>query len=529
MTAAKSASCPDLLNSQNQELVRGVQELARFFSELNHPANPRLFIVGGMLRDSFLNKQALDIDVVVEGLSAQELREILTEHFPERVHSQGTPLSLVYFSFSDADRSVGCEIVANESRGGEIFSQRNFTCNAMAFDPLTSSLFDPYEGQTDLKNGILRAADSEVFNRDPINIFKGMQIAARGNLTIESSTIDLMSEATSRIDFRLLNKEVIRTQIAKLLLYAERPSIGFENLAAIGFTERFLPDLHRLKLTPQDPRHHPEGDVWNHTMMVLDEAARIISERRDVTDPLTVMLGALCHDLGKATHTQIRDDKISAHGHELAGVAPCKRLLGSLGFGRAAQQKVAPIVARHMDARPLVKSGPVDDSLDKKFVNKLRLLAKSLSPVSLVDFAYVCEADSRGRGVKDNPKEGFPIRDTFERWSRRYGIEELVSQRLLLQGDLSKLALPAGMELGPILRDVEEKRDFGTLHNKQDAISYVLLRYGLTRDERESFGLTRGAQFASERNRSLVSDCRSGKIQTRTELVRACEDLLTRS
>jgi tRNA nucleotidyltransferase (CCA-adding enzyme) len=156
-------------------------------------------------------------------------------------------------------------------------------------------------------------------------VLRAIQFAARFGFVLESET----REICRRTPLDDLPSERIWAEIEKLLRQAHRPSIGFTLALDLGVIDRLFPELRALVECPQEPEWHPEGDVWVHTLMVIDQARQRID---DLARPeqITVMLGAVCHDLGKPPTTAFVDGRIRSMEHEQAGVAPATALLDRL-------------------------------------------------------------------------------------------------------------------------------------------------------------------------------------------------------
>jgi tRNA nucleotidyltransferase (CCA-adding enzyme) len=174
--------------------------------------------------------------------------------------------------------------------------RRDFTVNALMEDVLTGEIIDHYGGLYDLKHGILRHVCAKTFAEDPLRVLRGAQFAALFSFSIALETVDLCRGLT----LRHLPRERIEGELQKALLKASHPSVFFETLRTMGQLHEWFPEAAALIGIPQDPLHHPEGDVWIHTMMVLDEAAK---HRAQVSHPMGLMLAALTHDFGKVVCT----------------------------------------------------------------------------------------------------------------------------------------------------------------------------------------------------------------------------------
>ncbi len=183
----------------------------------------------------------------------------------------------------------------------EAARRRDFTINAIAWDPLTDEYLDPFDGRADLDKRLLRVVDPGTFEDDSLRVLRALQFAARFELTIDPATADICRA----IPLDDLPAERIWGEFEKLLLKAQRPSIGFALARELGAIEQILPEMVPLYDCPQDAEWHPEGNVWIHTLMVIDEARKRNGDL-DRARLATIMLGAVCHDLGKPATTAQR-------------------------------------------------------------------------------------------------------------------------------------------------------------------------------------------------------------------------------
>ncbi len=209
----------------------------------------------------------------------------------------------------------------------EAARRRDFTVNAIAWDPLTDTYLDPFDGRRDLlERRVLRAVDPrDLRRRQPA---RAPRHPVRRALRARAGS-GHEGDSAARIPLDDLPAERIWGEIEKLLLLAERPSIGFALALELGVIDRLFPELKALVGCPQEPEWHPEGDVWVHTLLVIDQARRRIDDL-DRPQQLTVMLGAVCHDLGKPPTTAFIDGRIRSIDHEQAGVAPAAAFLDRL-------------------------------------------------------------------------------------------------------------------------------------------------------------------------------------------------------
>ncbi|HWW88165.1 MAG TPA: hypothetical protein VNZ26_31425, partial [Vicinamibacterales bacterium] len=288
-------------------------------------AGGRALVVGGWVRDRLMGRSSKDLDLEVYGLGADRIRSLL-ETFG-RVESVGE--SFQVFKLGDLDVSLprrdsrsgrghrGFEVTGDpEMTIEEAATRRDFTINAISWDPLSEEYFDPFDGRRDLERKILRVVDPRTFCEDSLRVLRGIQFAARFDLEVDAQTRALCR--TVPLDD--LPAERVWGELEKLLL-APRPSRGFALAMELDVVPKLFPELLALVGCPQEPEWHPEGDVWVHTLQVVDRARTRID---DLPRPqqITMMLGAVCHDFGKPATTAVIDGRIRSMDHEEQGVAP---------------------------------------------------------------------------------------------------------------------------------------------------------------------------------------------------------------
>ena len=163
----------------------------------------------------------------------------------------------------------------------------------------------------------------------------------RINFSLAEETANLCKT----IDLSFLSKERVYGEMQKALLKAERPSVFFEVLRQTDALSVWFGELQKLIGVEQNPRYHPEGDVWTHTMLVVDKAAGL---RDRAENPLGFMLAALCHDLGKASTTERVGERIHAYGHEEAGIVPAREFLSRFSVEQETEDYVLNMILLHM-------------------------------------------------------------------------------------------------------------------------------------------------------------------------------------
>lgn len=432
----------------------------------------RALLVGGSVRDGLLGRSLKDFDLEVFGLPLPALHAVLARH--GAVHAVGEAFTVLKLSgLAGVEGAVDVALPRRDSKTGpghrgfavtgdpsmtpaEAARRRDFTINAMSLDAETGELLDPAGGRDDLARRLLRAVDAATFGDDPLRALRAVQMAARYGLVVDAPTAELCR----RMPIAELPAERVWGEIEKLLLQAPRPSVGFELLDAWGLLPAVAPELLPLKVTPQEPEWHPEGDVWVHTLQVLDQAAPL-REGLDKPRALAVMLGALCHDLGKPATTRFADGRIRSPGHEEAGLAPTRTLLDRWkvftlgGFDLRAQ--VEALVAHHL------KPGQLYKDRDRVGDGAVRRLARKCEPDLL---ERVARADCLGRAPGVFAPDAM---DWFRDKVRALEVQRAAPAPLLHGRDLLALGLAPGPRIGRVLAALYERQLDGELRTPEDA------------------------------------------------------------
>ena len=318
------------MNTHEQDMALSL-EIARRVGE----AGGRAMYVGGMVRDQLMGVACKDIDMEIYGITPQALRDILTGL--GTVVEKGASFGVYGLEHSGIDiamprreratgtRHTDFEVAVDPNLSfREATRRRDLTVNAMMRDALTGELIDLWGGRRDLAARVIRHVSDETFPEDALRVFRAAQFAARLEATVAPETIGLCA----RMDVGGLSRERVFDELAKALMKAPRPSVFFRTLKSTNHLEEFFPELGRCVGVEQNPAYHPEGDVFEHTMLVLDSAASLRDRARW---PLGFMVAALVHDLGKAEATRrLEDGRIVAYGHEVAGVPLCEAQLRRL-------------------------------------------------------------------------------------------------------------------------------------------------------------------------------------------------------
>ena len=442
----------------------------------------RPYLVGGGVRDSLLGLPVVDFDVEVYGLTPDRLERILQSQ--GRVDVVGQAFTVYKLSGIDGvPGAVDVSLPRRDSKTGpghrgitvagdpslsmeEASRRRDFTVNAMLLDPGSGEVFDFHGGRRDLDARVLRAVDPSTFGDDPLRALRAAQLAARFEMTVDPATAAL----AARMPLAELPAERVFGEMEKLLLKARRPSIGLALLHDWGVLDVVAPELLPLAGTPQDPDWHPEGDVWVHTLLSVDEAAATIGDL-DPPRALAVMLGALCHDLGKPATTQFEDGRIRSRGHEEAGIPPTLALLDRWRVhtmaGYDVRGQVEALVANHL------KPGQLYDERDRVTDGAIRRLARKCEPDLL---ARVARADCLGR----SPGRFEPVAmDWFRERVRALDVASRPPEALLRGRDVVALGVPPGPRVGEILRAVYERQLDGGVKTADEAVAEAKRILGL--------------------------------------------------
>jgi tRNA nucleotidyltransferase (CCA-adding enzyme) len=434
-------------------------------AELLKSQGARALLVGGCVRDGLLGIPAKDIDIEVYGLDADAVEAALMPHF--RLDTVGRAFGVFILKGLDIDIALP----RRESRIGpkhtdfkvegdpsmsprEAASRRDFTVNAISADPLTGEQLDPYDGVTDLKARTLRHV-SPAFTEDPLRVLRGMQFIARFDLAAAPETIVLCRALTPEH----LPIERLWEEWKKLLLKGTSISAGLNFLKDCGWL-KYFPELESLVGCEQDPKWHPEGDVWTHTRHCLDAYA---AERTgDDWEDLVVGLAVLCHDFGKPD-TSYTDEtgRIRSPRHDVEGVPVAQRFLERLTRQKKIFEEVLPLVEQHMRPLALYRDGAGDSAV--------RRLAARVKRVDRL--VRVAHADKYGRPPIQ--PDGFPEGEWLLKKTKALAIQDNAPKPILLGRHLVELDIKPGPHFGKILDRAYEAQLDGAFDNEADGRDYL--------------------------------------------------------
>ena len=434
-----------------------IQNLAQRVAD----AGGRAYCVGGCVRDALMGRESKDYDVEVHGLSPAALEAILDtlgeriaigESFgiytlrgcavdiamPRKEHLRGR-------GHKDFDVFVDPDLGVREAA-----RRRDFTVNAMMRDVITGELIDPFHGQRDLKRGILRHVDDETFPEDPLRVLRAAQFAARFGFRVAKETVRLCTA----MDLAALSPERVMLELQKALLQSDHPSVFFQTLRGMQQLRPWFSEAADLIGVPQNPRFHTEGDVWAHTMLVLDAAAQY---RDRAARPLGLMLAALTHDFGKPATTEYDSGIYHAYGHEEAGAALAERFLRRLTNETALIEYVSNLTALHMKPNVIVASGASVKTSNRMF-------DRAIDPEALI-----CLSMADGQGTVSR----YPYVSCEENLETRLALyRETMARPYVMGRDLVEAGLTPGPDFSDYLALAHKLRLAGI--PKGEALKQVL-------------------------------------------------------
>ena len=349
----------------------------------------RTFYVGGYVRDKLLNIENKDVDIEIHGINEEQLQDILKQ--------VGDPISYgkSFGVYSLKGYDIDIALPRSEKaigKGHKDFKidvdpfigykqaarRRDITINALMQDVLTDEILDYYNGLDDLKNKIIRQVDSNTFIEDPLRVLRVAQFASRFEFEVAQETIELCKT----IDLGFLSKERVEEELRKCLLKGIKPSIFFDTLNKMNQLDYWFKEIKDLIGIKQDPIYHPEGDVYIHTMQVIDRAVKY----RNKCKSYEFMLLCLTHDFGKIICSENINGRIHAYEHEVKGMPIIDNFIKRITNRKEVITYLKNMVPLHM----LPNKCASDNSRIKK-TNKMFYCA--IEPTDLIYFSYCDKGD----------------------------------------------------------------------------------------------------------------------------------------
>ncbi|MET9989927.1 CCA tRNA nucleotidyltransferase [Streptomyces mutabilis] len=331
-------------------------DLARRFQE----AGFSLALVGGSVRDALLGRLGNDLDFTTDARPQDVLK--IMKPWADAVWDVGIAFGTVGAQkaarVGDADRTWQIEVTTYRSEAYDRTSRkpevsygdsieddlvrRDFTVNAMAVALPEKEFIDPHGGLEDLAARVLRTPGTpeESFSDDPLRMMRAARFAAQLDFEVAPEVVKAMTDMAGRID--IVSAERVRDELNKLIL-SPHPRKGLYLLVETGLAEHVLPELPALRLERDE--HHRHKDVYDHTLIVLEQAMALETEGPD----LTLRLAALLHDIGKPrTRRFEKDGRVSFHHHEVVGAKMTKRRMTALKYSNELVKDVSRLVELHL-------------------------------------------------------------------------------------------------------------------------------------------------------------------------------------
>lgn len=432
-------------------------------------ANGKPFLIGGAVRDYILNQPSKDWDIEVFNINTENLIDILSKF--GKVDTVGKSFGIIKLHTKHDQYDFSLPRRENKQGQGhkgfivnpdpnmipeEAASRRDFTINAMMLNLENNTILDPFNGQIDLKNNLLKHT-STAFAEDPLRVLRGMQFAGRFNLTIHTETAILMNSLIH--EYHTISIERIWTEWDKVFTKANFPSQSLKLLQKSGWITLYSP-INNLVGCPQNPIHHPEGDVFIHTCHVMDTAAKIANRNQlNEKERRVLLLTALTHDFGKPSTTTHEPDGIKAIGHEAASVPLAHEFMRNIGTPQEYIDLVLPLVENHMQR---------NKEINNRFV---RRLANKIAPATIQQLALVIEADMNGRPPKTYEVPQY-LTDMVD-IANELQIINNKPKPIIMGKHLIERGMKPGPEFKPILDDAFEAQMNGDFDNEITGVIWL--------------------------------------------------------
>jgi len=436
-------------------------------------------LVGGYVRDALIGHSTADIDIELYGVTSLEKLESILKPFG-KLNAVGKSFGVLKLAYKGLSIDFSPPRIESKQgfghKGFEVkwFSEldfataaarRDFTINAIGYNPLTKTFLDPVGGREDLKNRRLAYVDPKTFVEDPLRVLRAVQFAARFDLQCDDNLLHLCRDMIAKGALNELPKERIFEELKKLLLLAPKPSIGLSLLKKMGGLTFFTP-LEKLEFTKQDPFSHPEGDVWTHTLMCVDEMANMRTS--DPKRNITLMLAALLHDIAKPVTTVIFDGVLNAPSHAEKGVETARIWLSRITEEKSLIEAVLPLIRHHGTPRKLYRCHAEDRDI-------LRLSTQ----VCIEDLILLAQADFFGRTFLTKIPHRFEAGEWLYERADALGVLRSPPKPLLMGRDLIAHKMTPSEEFKSILDAAYEAQlnlEFTTRQQAQEWLKFCLER-----------------------------------------------------
>jgi putative nucleotidyltransferase with HDIG domain len=372
------------------------------------------------------------------------------------VIADGHPYEVATFRSDDVYEDGRRPSQVHFSSAKEDVLRRDFTINGLLMDSVTGEILDYVDGRADIQKKIIRTiGDPAVrFNEDHLRMLRAIRFAANLDFVLDCATSDAIADNASKI--KEISAERVQEELNKILTRGGARR-GFELMAETGILKQILPEVDRMRGIEQPPRFHPEGDVWQHTLIMLDILDILFTENKHEAN-IALAWGALLHDVGKPVSRTEDENGVHFYGHVKLGEAIADDLMRRLRFSRTHRETVLELIHCHM---VFMNVQQMRESRLKRF---LRMPDFNLHmQLHRLD----CLAS---HGMLDNHEFCLERLQNLEQ-------EELHPPRLLTGDDLIALRFAPGKLMGEILRALEEEQLENRVHDQEEALTFVRTRW----------------------------------------------------
>ncbi len=422
------------------------EPIVRQLTEAGHQA----VYAGGCVRDALLNRPYPDVDIATSATPDQ-----VQSVFPKASDPQGKAFGVIRLKQGDHVFEIATFRVDGPYLDGrrpssvtfttaeEDAKRRDFTVNGMFFDPIQNKVLDFVRGRADLEAKIIRAIGDPVarFTEDRLRLFRAIRFAVQLGFVIEPKTWDALLRLAP--ESKTLAPERVRDELVKIFTSPD-PARGFDLLHESGLLAVWIPELLEMRGCAQSPEHHPEGDVWVHTRLLLTHLQ---------TPSPVLALSALLHDVGKPRTSRTEPSgRIRFFGHEGVGARMAQEILRRLRFPNDVIEAVEACIANHMAFK---------DAPQMRVSTLKRLLARPTFPEELELHRIDC---SSSHGELD-------IHRFLTAKQAEFSKEEIKPRPLVTGHDLQGLGVPPGPAMGKLLHQLMDEQLEGKLTDRETALA----------------------------------------------------------
>ncbi|UCE42299.1 MAG: HD domain-containing protein [Candidatus Aminicenantes bacterium] len=451
-----------------------------------------VYAVGGFVRDQIRGDPSEDVDILITHHTVDEIIEKLESY--GKVDVVGKSFGVIKFTVEGKTYDIALPRKDRPKRAKirkhkdftiltdpnlpleKDLERRDFRCNSIAVRLSDGKIIDPFKGQDDIRDKVLKLTNPLAFPDDPLRVLRAARFASVLDFSVDPG----IYEIAKGIDLSGISEERIKEELFKLMLLSAQPSFGLNELLKLDALRQLFPELYRLTLCLQDSVFHPEKDafghhtVWAHTLITVDQAKRLTEQfRLDEQKSLTLLLAALFHDVGKPDTTQWEYKRgrmvITSNGHDIASAKVAKKTLSRLkifSWNNCNLRKMVPsLIKCHHRASELWQNRNV---VTKKAFN--RLAADVDGEIELL--VYLDAADRAGRKrkpVQSLDREGRWLLEKFE----ELNVSKETIQPLIMGRDLIKMGVSPGPLMGKYLKKLYQMQLDNEFDSKEKGLIFA--------------------------------------------------------